>query len=196
MLNRREILRVGAAAAATPLLIRPALAQADYPAGPMRTIAMFAPGSGADVKVRFYSARLAEKTGRAVNVENRIGAMGNIATETVARAKPDGYTMYIAPGSSMLAAAPQLFKKLNYDPINDFEHITTLNFSAFALCVRADSPFKDVPSLTAYLREQGENAFYGSGAPPSVVASEIYKSKFGLKTTEVNTRSRTACSTT
>ena len=55
----------------------------------------------------------------------------------------------------MLAAAPQLFKKLSYDPINDFEHITTLNFSAFALCVSGNSPFHSVADLVGHLKDRG-----------------------------------------
>src|SRR4029078_5599946 len=106
--------------------------------------------SGADTKVRFYSNKLSQLCGKPVIVENKPGALGNIATETVARAKPDGYTIYITPGSSTLAAAPSLFKKLGYDPINDFEHITTLSSSAFVLCVTGSSSFHTVPELTAY----------------------------------------------
>lgn len=191
MLNRRAVLRAGAALAASPLVGQNALAQTDFPNGPIRAIAMFAPGSGADAKIRFYANKLSEKTGKSVIVDSKIGAMGNIATETVVRAKPDGYTIYIAPGSSMLAAAPQLFKKLSYDPINDFEHITTLNFSAFALCVAADSPFRTIDDLVKHLREKGEDAFYASNAPPSIVAAEIFKQQFGLKTNEVKYRTQT-----
>ena len=102
----------------------PVIGHADeegYPAGPVRSICPFSPGSGADIKVRFYSNKLSLATGKPVIVENKPGALGNIATEMVARAKPDGYTIYIAPGSSTLASAPSLFKKLGYDPINDFE---------------------------------------------------------------------------
>ncbi len=190
MFTRRDLLRAGALASAAPLSIGPLRAQADYPSGPIKAIAMFAPGTGADAKVRFYAHKLGEKTGKSVIVENRIGAMGNIATETVVRSKPDGYTIYIAPGSSMLAAAPQLFKKLSYDPVNDFEHITTLNYSAFALCVAANAPFETVGQLAAHLKQKGQEAFYASSAPPSVVAAEIFKQKFGLSTTEVKYRTQ------
>ena len=190
MITRRDLLGGGTLAAALSAAPLRAMAQGDYPSGPVRAISMFAPGSGADTKIRYYANRLAEKTGKSVIVENRIGAMGNIATETVARARPDGYTIYIAPGSSMLAAAPQLFKKLSYDPINDFEHITTLNFSAFALCVDAASPFHSVADLVAHLKAKGEDAFYASNAPPSIVAAEIFKQKFGLKTNEVKYRTQ------
>jgi tripartite-type tricarboxylate transporter receptor subunit TctC len=156
-----------------------------YPTGPIRAICPFPPGSGADTKIRFYLNKLSGVTGKPGIVENKPGALGNIATETVARAKPDGYTIYIAPGSSTLAAAPSLFKKLGYDPINDFEHITTLSSSAFVLCVAGASPFNTVGDLTSYLKEKGEAASYGSIAPPGLVASEIYKAELGLKTVEV-----------
>ena len=156
-----------------------------YPNGVIKVIAMFAPGSGADIKIRFYADKLARKTGATIVVENKAGAMGYIATEYVARAKPDGNTLYIAPGSSMLAAAPALFKNLRFDPINDFEHITTLNFSAFVLCVAGTSPFHSLADLTAHLKKKGAGGFYASIAPPSVAFGETYKATFDLETVEV-----------
>src|SRR5262249_34063639 len=187
MLSRRNLLRSAAVLASSlvPLTVRAAAETDNYPAGPIKSICPFAPGSGADTKVRFYSNKLSQLCGKPVIVENRPGALGNIATEAVARAKPDGYTIYIAPGSSTLASAPSLFKKLGYDPINDFEHITTLSASAFALCVPATTPFKSVAELTAYLKDMGDAASYGSIASPSLVSAEIYKTAFGLKTVEV-----------
>ncbi|MGZ5811400.1 MAG: Bug family tripartite tricarboxylate transporter substrate binding protein [Xanthobacteraceae bacterium] len=186
MLTRRSLLGTAAASAAVLGLNMGAHAEAEpYPTGPIRAICPFATGSGADAKIRFYMSKLSELCGKPGIVENKAGALGNIATETVARAKPDGYTIYVAPGSSTLAAAPALFKKLGYDPINDFEHITTLSSSAFVLCVAGDSPFKTVSDLTAFLKEKGEGASYASVAPPGLVSSEIYKADFGLKTVEV-----------
>jgi len=183
MISRRQLLRSGASAAfAIPSVTR----AADYPSGPIHCICPFPPGSGADTRIRFYGSKLAAKCGQPVIVENRPGAMGNIATEAVARAKPDGYTIYNAPGSSTLAAAPSLFKKLGYDPINDFEHITTLSASAFAFCVPADGPFRTIADLTAHLKQKGAAASYGSIAPPGFVASEIYRAQFGLETVVVH----------
>src|SRR5262245_15422422 len=158
MPTRREFLETTATGIAASVMA-PALAcgQAEqYPTGTVRAICPFQTGSGADTKIRVYMNKLSGLTGKPCIVENRPGALGNIATETVARAKPDGYTIYVAPGSSTLAAAPSLFKKLGYDPINDFEHITTLSASAFALVVPNTSPFKSVPELTAYLKEKGD----------------------------------------
>lgn len=170
------------AATALPAVTR---AQAPWPSQPIKAIAMFPPGSGADLRIRIYSRKLSELAGQPVVVENKPGAFGNIATETVARSKPDGYTIYIAPTSSTHAASPHLFKKLPFDPINDFEQVTTLNRSTFVLCVAGNSPFKTVPDLVAFLKEKGEAASYGTIAVPSLIAGELFKSAFGLKTVEI-----------
>jgi tripartite-type tricarboxylate transporter receptor subunit TctC len=183
MLDRRQFSGAALAAAAAPLGAR--AQEAAYPSGVVHAIAMFPPGSGADVKIRYYSNKLALKFGGSVVVDNKAGAMGYIATEFVARSKPDGLTIFIAPGSSMFAAAPVLFKSLKFDPINDFEHLTTLNYSAFVLCVASDSPAKSVPELTALLRKKGASGSYASIAPPSVAFGETYKSKFDLQAVEV-----------
>ena len=184
MITRREF-TAGAAAAGLAGLTGTAFAQADYPNQPVRCICMFPPGSGADVLVRFFANKLSKLTSKNFLVENRAGAFGNIATEYVARSKPDGYTIYIAPGSSVLAAAPHLFKKINYDPLNDFEHITTFARLSFMLVVAASSPYKTVADLTAHLKKEGDKASYGSIANTGLASSELYKAAFDLKTVEV-----------
>ncbi len=158
---------------------------AAYPEREIHSIGMFPAGSGADVMVRYFSNKLSELVGKPVIVENKAGAFGNIATSYVARSAPDGYTIYIAPGSSVLAAAPSLFRTLNYDPINDFEHITTLFKVSFIQIVDAKSPFKTVDDLTKFLKEKGDKASYGSVANTGLVASELYKKSAGLNTVEV-----------
>jgi tripartite-type tricarboxylate transporter receptor subunit TctC len=92
MLSRRNLLRSAAVLASSiaPLSVRAAAEADNYPAGPIKSICPFAPGSGADTKVRFYSNKLSQLCGKPIIVENRPGALGNIATEAVARAKPDG----------------------------------------------------------------------------------------------------------
>lgn len=192
MFTRRRFVATGAGAIAVPAFAGGAFAQSDYPSGTIRAICMFPPGSGADVLVRFFANKLAQVSQRTVIVENKPGAFGNIATEYVARAKPDGLTIYIAPGSSVLAAAAHLFRKLSFDPINDFEHVTTLSKLAFILCVPASKPWKSIPELTAYLKEQGDKASYGSVANTGLVASEVYKAQFGLKTVEVKYKETSA----
>jgi tripartite-type tricarboxylate transporter receptor subunit TctC len=186
MLTRRTLLHSAVMASALPAVPTNLFAQADnYPARDIHSICGFSAGSGADVFVRFYGRLLQERAGRTVITENRTGAFGNIATEYVARSKPDGYTLFIAPGSSFLAAAPSLFKKLAFDPVNDFEHVTTLSKLPFLLVVSGDGPHKSVPELVAHLKEKGDQASYGSIANTGLVSSELFKTNFGLKTVEV-----------
>ena len=186
MLSRRTLLQSAAmASVAMPYLARTASAQDAWPSREIHSICGFPPGSGADVFVRFYGKKLEDKLGKTIITENKVGAFGNIATEYVARSKPDGYTLFIAPGSSFLAAAPSLFKKLAFDPVNDFEHVTTLSKLPFILVVAGDSPYKSVADLTAYLKQQGDKGSYASVANTGIVSSELYKANFGLNTVEV-----------
>ena len=186
MISRRRILQsAGGAVLATPFLQRQTFAQEVWPAREIHAICGTPPGSGADTIVRFYARKLQEVSGKTVIVENKPGAFGNIATEYVARSKPDGYTIFIAPTSSYLGASPSLFKKLAFDPINDFEHVAPLLKNTWILAVAGDSPHRTAAELTAYLKEQGDKASYGSLANTGLVSTELYKANFGLKTVEV-----------
>jgi tripartite-type tricarboxylate transporter receptor subunit TctC len=186
MFSRRDMLRSAAMATiAMPFVAQSGFAQDAWPAREIHAVCGFPPGTGADVFVRWYARKLQDLCGKTVIVENKVGAFGNIATEYVARSKPDGYTLFIAPGSSFLAAAPSLFKALPFDPIKDFDSITTLNKLPFVLVVSGDSPIKTVAELTAYLKERGDKASYGSVANTGLVSSELYKAEFGLPTVEV-----------
>ena len=143
MFSRRDMLRSAAmATVAMPFVARSGFAQDGWPAREIHAVCGFPPGTGADVFVRWYGRKLQDLCGKTVIVENKVGAFGNIATEYVARSKPDGYTLFIAPGSSFLAAAPSLFKSLPFDPVKDFDSITTLNKLPFVLVVSGDSPIK------------------------------------------------------
>lgn len=192
MITRRDVLRTGAAATMTTMSGVQAFAQETYPAREIRVLCPFPPASGADIVARFYAAQLQKLCGKTVLIENKVGAFGNIATEALARSKPDGYTIFIAPGSSMFAAAANLFKKLPFDPVKDFEHVTTLLRLAFLLIVNGDSPHKTVAELTDYLKKQGDKASYASVANISLVGSELYKAQFGLQTVEVKYKDSSA----
>ena len=186
MLSRRELLRSAAVASiAMPYISNGAFAQDAYPAREIHAVCGFPPGSGADIFVRFYGKKLQDALGKTVIVENKTGAFGNIATEYLAKAKPDGYTIGIMPGSSFLAAAASLFTKLPFDPVNDFEHIATLSKLPFLLCVSGEGPFKTLADLTKFLKEKGDKGSYGSPANTGIVSSELYKAQFGLNTVEV-----------
>jgi tripartite-type tricarboxylate transporter receptor subunit TctC len=188
MLTRREALGWLLAASATPTFGRSSLAQSAYPSQAIHSICSFTPGSGADVVIRFYSTKLQEICGQPVVVENKVGAAGNIGTEYVARSKPDGYTIYICPATNVLASAPYFFKKLNFDPVEDFEHVTTLHKAPLLLVVAADSPYKSAADLAAQLKPQGDKVGYGAISNSAMVCCELFKAQFGLQTAEVRFR--------
>ena len=185
MYSRRDFVWLAATA---PALALPGAVRAQDPGYPSRVISsicMFAPGTGADIFVRFYARKLQELANQTVIVENKAGMGGNIATEYVARSKPDGYTIFIAPAHAILAAGPVLFKKLNYDPVADFTSVTTLAKLPFVLVVAADIGVNSVADLVAYLKKRPDEGFYASSNTINLVASELFKTQFGLKTTEV-----------
>ena len=162
----------------------PAAAQ-DYPAREIRSICNFAAGSGADIVVRFYSDRLSKLAGKPVVVENRPGAQGALASDVVAKSKPDGYTIMITPASSTIATAPYLFKKLPFDPQKDFAPVTTISSLSFVFAVDAAGPIASIKDLIEHLKQRPGNGFYGTGSNSGQVAAELFKEHAGLRTTYV-----------
>jgi tripartite-type tricarboxylate transporter receptor subunit TctC len=188
--SRRRVLQSAFALPFVASLPRASFGQAgDYPNREIHSICMFPAGTGADIVVRYYSRKLEALAGKPVIVENKIGAAGNIATEYVARSKPDGYTIFIAPASSIIPPARFLFKQLGYDPDKDLQSVALLATLPFILFVAGDSPIKSVPELVDYLRQKGDKASYGSSTTVGQVCAEMFKEQFGLKTTEVKYRS-------
>jgi tripartite-type tricarboxylate transporter receptor subunit TctC len=170
-----------ALAAGLPL----AAAAQDYPSHEIRSICNFSVGSGADIVVRYYSDKLAGLAGRPVVVENRTGVQGTLASEYVAHAKPDGYTIMITPASSTLAAARYMFKQLRFDPDRDFVAVTTLARLSFAIAVDAKSPIRSIGDLTEQLKKKPGNGAYATGSNTGQVTGELYKEMAGLTTTYV-----------
>jgi len=165
-------------------LAAPAPAQ-EYPAREIRSVCNFAAGSGADIVVRWYSDQLAKLAGKPVVVDNKPGAQGNIATDFVAHARPDGYTILITPASSTLGAAQHLFKELPFDPIKDFAPVGTLAKAAFVIATDAASPVASIAQLTAHLKAKPGHGLYGTGSNTGIGAFELYKSRAGLETQRV-----------
>jgi tripartite-type tricarboxylate transporter receptor subunit TctC len=157
----------------------------DYPAREIRSICNFSVGSGADIVVRYYSDKLAGLAGKPVVVENRTGVQGTLASEYVAHAKPDGYTIMITPASSTLAAARYMFKELRFDPDKDFVPVTTLAKLSFAIAVDAKSPARSIADLTAELKKKPGHGAYATGSNTGQVTGELYKEMAGLSTTYV-----------
>ena len=124
-------------------------AQADtWPSRPIRLINALAAGSAPDLLSRIIAERLSNATGQQVVVENRPGAANVIATQSAARAKPDGYTLFFAP-SLALAVNPHTFKSLPYDPAKDFVFISMVAKAAFFILAHPDVPAKTLPELIA-----------------------------------------------
>ena len=166
------------------LFALPAFSQ-EYPAREIRSICNFAPGSGADIIVRYYSDQLSKLAGKPVVVENKPGAQGSLASAFVAKSAPDGYTIHITPASSTLASAPHIFKQLPYDPLKDFAPVTTINSLTFVVAVDAAKPIKSMQELIAHLKAKPGNGFYGTQSNSGLIAAEWLKSKTGLQTVSV-----------
>src|SRR5687767_15854395 len=99
-----------------------AAAAADYPARPVRLVVAFAPGGSVDVVARLLAQKLGERWKQQVVVDNRPGAGGNVSAELVARAQPDGYTLYMT--SAALVVNPSLYAAVPYDPVRDYTPIS------------------------------------------------------------------------
>lgn len=155
-----------------------------FPAQDFRFVVGFPAGSGADTLTRFFAEKLQAASGRTVIVENRPGAAGNIATEAVARAKPDGYTLLLGAGSA-IAAGMHLMKTPSVDVTKAFQIVATLNRQAFMITVDAKSPHKNVAELTAALKAKGDAASYATTAPTGIVLGAMYKSIAGVNAEEV-----------
>jgi tripartite-type tricarboxylate transporter receptor subunit TctC len=174
------------AIASLVMLSLPGIAAAqEYPVREIRSVVNFPPGTGMDIMIRYYSVKLAELTGKPVIVENKPGATGNIATEYLARSKPDGYTIMITPASSTLAAAVSLFKKLPFDPQRDLQPVLLLTKLGFVFVVPANSPARSMSELTTVLKNKPGQGAYGTGSNTGVVTAEMYKVRTGLSTNQV-----------
>jgi tripartite-type tricarboxylate transporter receptor subunit TctC len=177
-----------AVALAAALGAVPGIAAAqDYPSQDIRLICGFPPGSGADVFVRYFAEKLRPITGRTVVVENRVGAASNIATEYVARSKPDGHTLYPFTATTV-AASMHLFKHPPVDVGKAIRVAATTSNLAFMLVVDAKSPHKSVAELTAAMKQKGSRASYAVSANPGRIMGAIYKNSAGLDALEVQYR--------
>ena len=184
-ITRRQF-NIGASTTALGLggLSAPALAQAAYPSADIHLICAFPPGSGADIIVRYFSERLKQVTNRTTLVENKAGASGNIATEHIARAKPDGHTIMIHGGTA-LSANMHLFRKPPVDVAKAVQIAATTHRQSTMLVVDAKKPWKTVGELTAAMKDKGEKGSYAISNTIGKVMGATYKHQAGLKTVEV-----------
>jgi tripartite-type tricarboxylate transporter receptor subunit TctC len=147
-INRRMALLAGAAALALP----PARAQGAYPNRPIQLIHGFGAGGNADVVARLVAQKLQESLRQPVVVEIRSGAGGSIASNFVAKAAPDGYSLAMLTGAHTVSAA--LRKSLPYDALRDFGFVSTVSSFPFVVAVRAEHPAKTLADLLAMARKE------------------------------------------
>ncbi len=158
-----------------------ALGQSPYPNRPVKLIAPFPPGGTSDVLARLLAQKLSEGLGQSVTVENRGGASGNIGHELAAKSAPDGYTLLLS-NSSTVVTNPHLFRKLPFDPINDFTPISMVASAGQVLVVHPSVPVATLAELTALAKANPGKLNFGSGGKgiQSHISGEIYKSAVGI----------------
>ncbi len=170
--RRRAVL---AAIVGAPLLssVAPVFAQA-WPERPIRFVVPFAAGSGTDIVARLVGAKLAAALGQPVVVENKVGASGAIAASAVARAAPDGYTVFMATQTTQASNAG-MYKRLPYEPIKDFEPVTLLGTIPLLVVINPSIPANDMQQLIAWARSHPGKLSCGFGTGAAQVTGELFK---------------------
>ncbi len=153
----RAITCLLALALAAPLV----QAQAPYPNRPIRIVLQFPPGGATDAAARLLGQALSQSMGQPVIVDNRPGADGAIAADHVAKAAPDGYTVFMASNTPMMQV-PLLRKNPPYDPLTDFTPIADIGRYIFVLVVNPELPVKSLAELTAYAKANPGKLNFGS----------------------------------
>lgn len=180
-----------AALAATPALPGLSLAQAAdgaWPSRPIRFIVAFPAGSGTDTTARIFAEAMQAELGQPVVVDNRGGANGFIASEAVARARPDGYT-FLFTANTTHGSNPALFRRLPYDPVADFSPIALVGLGVLLVVVNNDLPIRSMQDLVVYARTNPGRLNFASGSASSRVAGEMFKSMSGVDMVNVTYRS-------
>src|SRR5215831_12574044 len=146
---RRNFLRLAAGIAALPAVSRFAFAQA-YPSRPVRIVAGYPPGGSVDYHARLIGQLLSERLGQQFVTENRPGAGGNLGTEAVVRAPPDGYTLLLVDSGNAINAT--LYERLNYNFMRDIAPIAGISRFPYVMVVNPSVPAKTVPEFIAYAK--------------------------------------------
>lgn len=169
----KTILRATLAACTLAIGATAALAQA-YPNAPVTLVVPFAAGSGTDSVARAVASGLAARLKQPVVVDNKPGANAQVAAQFVAKAKPDGYTLFMTTNTSH-SANPALYKNLKYDPIKDFTPVARVGELPFALAVHPALPVKTLAQLLDYARANPGKLSYATPNSTSLVAMESIK---------------------
>lgn len=183
-MTRRKLL-ITAALGAAALGHGLAFAQA-YPSKPIKLIVGYAPGGSADITARLVADKLRTELGQSVIVENRPGAGGNIGTEVVAHAAPDGYTLLLA-AAGQIVINPSMYKKLSFDVAKDLVPVTQIQTEHNLMVVTPSLPVKTVDELVAYGKANPDKLTFASpgGGSPAHLAGELLNQMTGIKARHV-----------
>jgi tripartite-type tricarboxylate transporter receptor subunit TctC len=176
MVPRLLLLAALALSAAT----QSASAQDSYPSRPITIVVPFGAGSGTDVITRIVTERMAKGLNATIVIDNKAGAGGQIGSEAVARALPDGYTLLVATNSTH-SASPYLTKSMRYDPVAQFAPIGRMTINPLALLVRHDSPHKSAPDFVRFAQANPDKLSYGYGNTGGQVSAAMLTSMGKLK---------------
>ena len=164
---------------ATTLLAQP------YPSKPVRLLVPCGPGGVGDITSRAVMQKMSESIGQQIIIDNRPSAGGIVATETVAKSEPDGYTLYLMNNTNAVSAA--MFKKLPYDTVKDFETVSTIGGFSIVVLVSPDSPAKTIKELISLAKASSGKFNIGSIniGTTQHLSAELFKSIGGLDITSV-----------
>jgi len=169
-----------ALACALALAIAPGLAGAQsYPSKPVRWIVPFQPGGTTDIIARLVGQKLSELWGQPVVIENRPGASALIGTQAGAKAAADGYTLTFAYNGNM-TMNPNLIRKLPYDPVKDFSHVSMIVGSPFVLVVHPQVPAQSVQELIALAKASPGKLNFAVGGGAGQLSGELFKAMAGV----------------
>ena len=161
-------------------------AAAQYPSRPIHLIVPIPPGGAPDIAARVLGQKLSEQMGEPVVVENRVGSNGNIATELVARAAPDGYTLGLV-ADSQIAINPHLYSKMSFDTLRDLTPVSSVASNQFVLAVNPSLPVNTFPEFVEYARKANPPLHYASGGNGSQhhLTMEMLKARTGIELVHV-----------
>ncbi|HXF67079.1 MAG TPA: tripartite tricarboxylate transporter substrate binding protein [Burkholderiales bacterium] len=158
---------------------------ANYPSRPIRFIAPFVPGGPSDTLSRILGQKLTESWGQTVVVDNRGSAGGIVGFELGAKAAPDGYTLVLATGSG-LTINPNVYLKLPYDPLRDFQPITQITSAAYFMVINPSVPAKNLQEFIALAKAKPGQLNYATTGTSNLLAAELFKHKAGVNLVAVS----------
>ena len=169
-------------AALITLVQHRAAAGDDYPSRPVTLIAPWPAGGAVDTLCRIFAAKLTDRLGKSIIVENRPGAGSVLGVATAARAAPDGYTLVMG-GSASLATTVTIYRKLPYDPTKDFAPLALITRIPFVLVVNPSLPVNSVTDLIKLAKKEPGRLSYASGGPgsPHHLFTELFKKMTGIE---------------